>query len=64
MTRSYRPRNRITQPIPVVVKPRRRRDPAIEDRSFTCFRLVPELGELHPIELVQSSARMFAFTKL
>lgn len=63
MTRSYRPRNRITRPIPVVIQ-RRRRDPAVEDRSFTCFRLVPEQGELQPIELVQSTARMFAFTKL
>jgi hypothetical protein len=63
MTRSYRLRNRITQPIPVVVR-RRLRDPAIDDRSFTCFRLVPEQGALQPIELVHSTARMFVFTSL
>jgi hypothetical protein len=58
MTRSYRAR-RITQPMPVI---RRRRDPAIGTRSFTCFRLVPDDDTFVAIELVNSSARMFAFT--
>jgi hypothetical protein len=59
MTRSYRVR-RITQPIPVVR--RRQREPSIATRSFTCFRLVPDEGRLIPIELVHTTARMFAFT--
>ncbi|HUS28800.1 MAG TPA: hypothetical protein VMZ53_09825 [Kofleriaceae bacterium] len=59
MTRSFRAR-RITQPIAVI---RRRRDLQLGTRSFTCFRLVPDGGALHPIELVHSTARMFAFTE-
>lgn len=60
MTRSFRAR-RNTQPI-VVAPKRRRRDPVIGTRTFTCFRLVPDEGELVPIELIASNARMFAFT--
>lgn len=40
----------------------RRRDPAIDSRSFTCFRLVPDDGAFVAIELVNTGARMFAFT--
>jgi hypothetical protein len=59
MTRSYAPRSRrLTQPLRVVRYPR---DPAIDDLGFTCFRLVPSPDGLAPIELVASSARMFAF---
>ena len=59
MTRLYRAR-RITQPLRVLP---RRRDPSIDSRSFTCFRLVPDEGNVVPIELVNSNSRMFVFTK-
>jgi hypothetical protein len=60
MTRSFRAR-RNTQPM--ILPRRRRRDPLIGTRTFTCFRLVPDDGELVPIELISSTARMFAFTE-
>lgn len=63
MTRQFRAR-RITQPVAVVRARRDRRDPLIDSRSFTCFRLVPDEDTLHAIELVQSSARMFVFTAM
>jgi len=41
----------------------RHRDPAIEGLGFTCFRLVREPDGLYPIELMVSSAKMFAFVR-
>ena len=61
MTRSYRAR-RSTQPIALPRQRRRDPDPRIDSKTFTCYRLVKDEGELVAIELVHSSARMFAFT--
>jgi hypothetical protein len=62
MTRSYVPRAaRQTQPLPII---RRSRPAVIGEREFRCFRLVPTSDGPQPVELVQSSARMFAFVTL
>ena len=58
MTRSYR-RRAITEPIAIVVRPR---PVVIDDKTFTCFRIVRALDDtLTSMELSYSSARMFAF---
>jgi hypothetical protein len=36
----------------------------IDEREFRCYRLVPTSDGPQPVELVQSSARMFAFVRL
>lgn len=57
MTRSYR-RRAITEPIAIV----RPRPTVIEDKTFTCFRIVRALDDsLTSMELSFSSARMFKF---
>lgn len=59
MTRSFQ-RRAITQPIAIVTA--RPRPAAIEDKTFTCFRLVRALDDtLTPMELSYCSNRMFAF---
>ena len=65
MTRAYHPKaSRITQPIPTIPIVRRRRT-AADERTFTCFRLVPDgEGSFITMELQYTSARMFAFVSL
>jgi len=59
MTRSYR-RRAITEPIAIITP--RPRPAEIEDKTFTCFRIVRALDDsLTSMELSYSSARMFAF---
>ncbi len=61
MTRSYVPPTRDTRPLPII---RRARPAVITEREFRCYRLVPTSDGPQPVELVQSSARMFAFVRL
>ena len=61
MTRSYRPPQRITQPLLVVGPPRMPRDPAITSSEFTCFRLVSAGDSMVAIELHYTTTRMAAF---
>lgn len=60
MTGSYRIR-RITQPIALFTRPR---DPAIDSRAFTCYRLVTAGDVLVALQLQHSDNRMFAFSRL
>jgi hypothetical protein len=60
MTRSYRAR-RVTRPLPLGG---RSRDPAIDLRTFTCFRLVTDGEDVVALRLHRSDARMFVFARI
>jgi len=42
----------------------RLRDPAIDSRTFTCFRLVPNGDHIVPLQVYRSHTRMFIFTRI